>query len=116
MATKRTFASIDEELELMEKWFDESEYYKTIKQIKEIGKNEFPAWNTEYGFKTNDLDCLIAEYDSGFNGREKPLVNTLLSFLGNYDMILVKNGIVNVGQSNNPEMAKLIIKLQNVAQ
>lgn len=116
MTTKRTFASLDEELELMEKWFEESEYYKIIKQIKEIGKSEFPAWNTEYGFKTNDLDCLISEYDCGFNGREKSLVNALLSFLENYDMILVENGIVNVKSSNNTQMAKLIIKLQNNAQ
>ncbi len=68
MTTKRTFVSLDEELELMEKWFEESKYYKIIKQIKEIGAKEFPSWNTEYGFKTNDLDCLISEYDCGVNG------------------------------------------------
>jgi len=113
---RKVFATIDEELEAMERWFNESDYYKTIKEIKETGKNDFPSWNTDFGFKTNDLDCLISEYDCGFNGREKALVNTLLSFLGNYDMILIENGIVNVKSSNNPQIAKLIIKLQNIAQ
>lgn len=112
---KKTFVNFDEEFEAMENWFNESDYGKVVKQIEEICKDDFPMWKSDWGFETNDLEHFVASQECGFNGREESFANNLMLFLGNYDIICVVGRKISVKQSNNQEVAELVLKLKNLA-
>ena len=115
MGTKRTFANFDEEFEAMEKWVNESEYGKVVKQIKELGSNHFPSWRSDYGFQTNDLELYIGENECGFNGNEKSFADGLMLFLDGYDIICIINNKPSQKYSNDKEIAALVSKLITLA-
>ena len=113
---KRVFTTIDEELDAMEKWFNESDYCKIVDQIKTSCEGYFPKWKSDYGFDTNDLNLFVAAQESGFNGREVPFAKQLMQFLGNHDIICIENATLNVESSNDNVVAKLIQELLTLSQ
>ena len=113
---KKEFKNIDEELNAYSAFLDESEYGKTVKQIREACKDMFYTYKGELGLESSELTDYGTMYNWGFNGNEKRFAENLTSFLANYDIVLRKqDGTADERRSNRNNVAKLLNKLREIA-
>ena len=98
------------------------EFSDVIKQIAKELNDCFAEYKTYYGYYTNELREYINELSSDLFEDDnedlhlvwfakKSSVISLMNFLENYDMIVVKNGKPSVSQSNHSDVASHINKL-----
>lgn len=113
---KKEFKNIDEELNAYSTFLNESEYGKTVKQIREACKDMFYTYKGELGLESSELTDYGTMYSWGFNGNEKRFAENLTSFLANYDIVLRKqDGTADERRSNHNNVAKMLNKLRELA-
>ena len=100
--------------------------YRLVKQIAGILKNEMYNEPDEYGMTTPELlKVFMLNFDAVDNGEGKIIgfkkgdltsfVARAKRYLENNDLISVDdNGMVDVNNSNSPEIANLLLKLENL--
>lgn len=100
--------------------------YRLVKQIAGILKNEMYNEPDEYGITTPELlKVFMYNFDAVDNGEGKIIgfkkgdltsfVARAKRYLENNDLISVDdNGMVDINNSNSPEIANLLLKLENL--
>lgn len=108
---KKNFKNIDEELNAYSAFLDESEYGKTVKQIREACKDYFYTYTGELGMESSELTDYGTMYSWGFNGNELRFAENLLHYLANFDIVLQVGKSADERNSNHNDVAKLLNKL-----
>jgi hypothetical protein len=100
--------------------------YRLVKQISGILKDEMYTEPDEYGMTTPELlKTFLYNFDAVDNGEGKIIgfrkgdltsfTKRAKNYLANNDLVYVDdNGMVNVNNSNSPEIANLLMKLENL--
>jgi uncharacterized protein YbaR (Trm112 family) len=100
--------------------------YKIVQKIGNILKDEMVREPDEYGMTTPELvKTFLYNFDAVDNGEGKIIgfrkgdltsfVKRAKNYLSNNDLIYVNdNGVVDINNSNSPEIAKLFMKLESL--
>ena len=112
---KREFKNIDEELTAYSAFINESEYEKTVMQIREACKDCFYRYKSELGIESSEMEDFGTMQGWGFNGNEARFAKQLLNYLANYDVVLKVGSNADEKNSNHCDVAHLLNKLQQLA-
>lgn len=112
---KKEFKNIDEELDAYSAFLKETEYGKTVMQIREACKDSFYTYKNEFGLESSELTDMGTEYSWGFNGLEMKFAEALLDFLAQYDIVRKVGKYADEKDSNHVDVAKLVNKLHRLA-
>jgi len=116
--TKTTFASIDEECDMYERFVAENPFAIELKKITDALKDELSRYDIGLGCTCNEVEDIIIGAEYGFNSAEGQiayLLAELTAFLSNYDFIVWKNGKADTEFSNHRDVAEALNKAYDIA-